>query len=387
MGKNIGIILPSSKNGGVFQLALSLAAGLIDNSDEHKYYLISHNFAANSINVPDKKMSAARKILQFFGMAFGFDFLLIKDFYFIFKKHNIDLLVFPTPSSFDFFPYRIPFVTFIPDLMHKYYHNFPEYGIINRLTRDITYGYFAKHAILNLVDSDCGAADLKKFFKIPADKIKVVPYIPPSYIYEFKDMRKSEADEALKKYDLPDEFVFYPAQFWAHKNHLRLIKAIKTIKENTGTQVNLVLSGYTWANDKNYKKVVALAEQLKIRKQIIHLGYVTEKEMAALYRKSLALVFASLGGPTNIPIVEAIIMGVPVACSNLFSMPEQIGNAGILFDPFNEDDMANKIYKIWTDENLREKCVENAKKISLKNTKEHFAINLQDAVKEALSKI
>ena len=127
-----------------------------------------------------------------------------------------------------------------------------------------------------------------------------------------------------------------------------------------------------------------LVKEARMEKQIIHLGYVPDEEMVALYKKSLALVFASLGGPTNIPLVEAMVLGTPVLCPNLFAMPEQVGDAGIVFDPFSERDMAEKIFQFWTNENLRKKLAENTKKIAENITSQKFTNMWESAIKEAL---
>jgi len=197
-------------------------------------------------------------------------------------------------------------------------------------------------------------------------------------------MTRQEADGLLKKYNLPEKFLFYPAQFWFHKNHLRLVKAIKLIKDEKGKEVILVLSGNPDVNNENYRKVAEFVRNAGLDKQVFFLDYVPDQDMVALYKKSLALVFCSLGGPTNIPIVEALILATPVLCPNLFSMPEQVGSAGLLFDPFDEKDMAEKIYKIWTDESLRRKLSENTKKMAEKITSQEFTKKWESAIKKAL---
>jgi glycosyltransferase involved in cell wall biosynthesis len=77
----------------------------------------------------------------------------------------------------------------------------------------------------------------------------------------------------------------------------------------------------------------------------------------ALYKKAVALVSPSLFGPTNIPPLEAMILDTPVVCSNLFFMPQQVGDAGLLFDSFNVEDIAKKIYRIWVDKDSRQKLI------------------------------
>ncbi len=81
-----------------------------------------------------------------------------------------------------------------------------------------------------------------------------------------------------------------------------------------------------------------------------------------------------------------MMLGVPVLCSNLFSMPEQLGEAGLLFDPFSIDDMAEKIYKIWTDEKLREHLIQKGYEGIKDLTEENYARQWERVIEDALSK-
>lgn len=351
----IGILFPPQESGGVFQLALSI------------FESISSYLCLQCLKINIKEKNFLEKIISPF-----------------YQNKEFDLAIFPTPFSFNF-PRRVPFIVFIPDLMHKHYPSFPEYGLKQRFTRDMVYKYYAKHSILNLVDSQQGVEDLYKFFSISKEKIRIIPFIPASYVFKYKDMGKEIVETLSKKYNLPEKFLFYPAQLWYHKNHLRLIKALYLIKENYGIEIPLVLTGsVSGGYQKNYQKIRELAKNLKIENQIIHLGYVSEKEIVAFYKKSTALIFPSLIGPTSIPPLEAMVLGTPILCSNLFEMPKQVGNAGIFFNPFSVEDIAEKIYKIWTDENLRQELIRKGYERTKELTLENYAKKWERVIKEAL---
>ena len=110
----------------------------------------------------------------------------------------------------------------------------------------------------------------------------------------------------------------------------------------------------------------------------------SEKEIVALYKKSIALIFPSLFGPTDIPCLEAMVLGVPIACSNLFEIPNQVGNAALLFNPFKTEDITEKIYRIWTNEKVRKELIENGKIMSKNITLENYAKNWGKTIEEAL---
>jgi len=398
--KNIGILFPVSRKMGVFQYAMSIAEALINSNEDFNYTILYFGQESPKDFLKIKNVSHVRfisldaspnhflsKMNFFFNCFLGYPFFTTnKKNKEILKNVNIDLLIIPFQLMFGF-EHNIPYIVSIPDVMWKYYPNFPEYTLLKRIKLNFVVHYCTKYSLLNVVDASTGFSDLVTFYHVPEKKIKIIPYIPPGYIYEFKDMSKESATTLLLKYHLPEKFIFYPAQFWFHKNHLRLIETLKIIKEEKNAKINLVLVGNPGANNENYKKVMDLVKELSIEDQIFHLGYVTDKEIVALYKKSTALVFPTLIGPTSIPPLEAMTLGIPVLCSNLFSMPEEVGDAGMLFNPFNPMDMAEKIYKVWSDESLREKMViKGYEKMNDLNLEKYAKMWIM-AVKEGLDKI
>ncbi len=299
------------------------------------------------------------------------------------KDYNIEILIIPFPSLFGF-RNNIPYIVSIPDLMHKYYPDFPEYSLKEKLRRNIEYKNAAKYSVLTVVDSQQGADDLYNFLKIPKENSRIIPYLPPGYIYAHKNMNLKIATKILEKYHLPEKFIFYPAQFWHHKNHMRLLQALELIKQKYQIRIPLVLVG---APQESYRKIIKLISRLNLTGQVTHLGYVTNTEIVALYKKSLALIFPSLLGPTNIPPLEAIVLGTPVVCSNIFGMSEQVGNAGLLFDPFNLEDIAENIYKIWVDNDLRLRLIDREHEKAKDLILEKYARKWESVIEEALEKI
>jgi glycosyltransferase involved in cell wall biosynthesis len=108
-------------------------------------------------------------------------------------------------------------------------------------------------------------------------------------------------------------------------------------------------------SDKGYlRQVQDKIHQLGMAKSVHHLGYISNSEMVAAYKRCTAVVFASIAGPTNIPPIEAIYLEVPLVCSNAYAMADQVGDAGLLFDPYNPRDMADKIQLAWENQGVRE---------------------------------
>ena len=395
--ENIGIVISENKGGGMFQYALAIADSLIKYSNKYNYIIFAYSHDSlnrleypiysniDHIFIPKKKYSVKNKIKLACNLAIRNNFFNVQNNEIIsqIKNHQVKLLITPNASLFCI-NNNIPYITCIPDIMYRYYPSFPEFPLKARIIRNIVYENASKHSLFAVVDSKQGADDLNIFYKIPKEKIKIITMVPAGYIYKYKDMSIETASNTLVKYSIPNKFLFYPAQFWYHKNHIRLFKAIKFINEFYQEKIYLVLVG---SPKESYKKIMNFIKKSDISNQIIYLGYVSDEEIVALYKKAIALVYPSLFGPTNIPPLEAMLLGTPVLCSDLFSMPDQIGDAGLLFDPFEIKDIADKIYKIWMDKDLRSDLIRKGYKKTKDMTLERYAKQWEDVIEEALEKI
>jgi len=268
------------------------------------------------------------------------------------KDLKMDLLI--SFGSNVGFQIGIPTISFIGDVMYRYYPNLPEYSRFGNMIKNLSIKKLLQLSDHIVIDSNECAQDLVSFFNVDSEKLFPIPMCAPPHIYKFKNLSKKEINEVCDTYQLPEKFIFYPAQFWAHKNHRRLVKAIHLLKVKYHVLVNAVFVGAKW---ESYENVIDLISQLELSDQIKCLGYVSEKDLVALYKKSKALVFASFAEYTNLPVIEAMVLGTPVVCSNKFSMPQQLGGAGLLFDPFDIEDIAKKILNIWQNKELQTRMV------------------------------
>jgi len=397
MKKHVGILFPPAQSGGVYQYALSIADSLMSHSDAFQYSPLQEEQkpglfdgesvgSGHTILIPYRHISLLRKSLHLCSLATNVTIFFLQDFQKILSKNSIDLVVIPTPFSFTI-PSRTPYIAGIPDLMHRYYPEFPEYDIIERLTRDVVYGYYAKNSLLNVVDSEQGSKDVEKFLGVGKEKNRIISYIPPSYVYRYKNMNYEEQERILAAYNLPERYIFYPAQFWFQKNHERLIKALHVIRERYHAAIPLVLVGS--AERKNYepiyRRLTELIRNLHMEDQVRHLGYVGEKEMVALYKRAVALVAPPFQGPTTIPPLEAMMLGTPVATVHLYELPKEVGDAGLLFDPFDIEDIADKIYRLWQDEGLRKTLIEHGHRRMQNVTQEAYGKNWEKIIQEAFT--
>lgn len=384
----IGILnSPRIKSGGK-QLSATIIDSLLRDR-EHEYVVINQDGesprygGANVRTVTlDKDRSRLVRYLRAGSMLFG-----VRHFggkYEALKELALDLLVTTPTASLAGIYAGIPYTCQVADVMHRFYSRSPDYTFGEIVRRDICYSRSVKGALRCIVDSECGAEHVNRFFGIPRNRIKAISMVAPPYIYELKSNTNAWADHLVRNFDLPNTFLFYPAQFWAHKNHIRLLEALRMLRDNDKLVVPLVLTG----SEKNNLAIVKrFLSDNNMDSQVRILGYVDESQMVALYKRCKALVFPTLFGPTNIPIIEAFVMGKPVLCSNLFGMPEQVGDAGILFNPLNSAEIASAIRRIWNDPELYGSLTSRAIKRAGLFTLEGYTKQWLEVVSEAIDEI
>ncbi len=389
MRRKIGIVIPPASAGGVHQYALSIAQSLITHGRDRDYAVIHDTGERPELfGIPDgntvrfiardnlylgPRIHWLRKALHFLGAAADCAPLLIRHLPDVVARAGIDLLIFPTPLTYDL-PIGIPYVTTIPDMQHHHTPDDPDYGRAVVMKRDIIYGYFARHSLITTTDSDQTRSDIERYLKVGPDKLRVLPYIAPNYIYEFRDMPRDQARALLAHYDLPERFVFYPAQFWHLKNHDRLIRALRTIREKRRVDVPLVTCGNAGGRYAAvFDAVNATVRSLGMEDLFRHLGYVSNREMVALYRSTVALVAPAIEGPTNLPPIEALVLGAPIVTVRLFDIPKQVGKAALLFDPYDVEEMADRIHRVWTDADLRSTLLAHGEERARAYLPERFA--------------
>ncbi len=241
---------------------------------------------------------------------------------------------------------RGPVVATIHDLMHRYERGFPEAGSWWRyLVRDHRFRSLTRNSNVVMVDSEQGKRHVVESYSANPLQVQILPYIAPSYITEAR-----ERDDIDERYSLPAKFYFYPAQFWPHKNHLRLIKALMRAKAEC-PDIALVLAG---GKRLSYPTIMKQVVSAGLQDAVRFVGYVPDEDMAALYKRAHGLVMPTFFGPTNIPPLEAMALGCPVLISGTYAMPEQCGDAAIYFDPNSEDEMSEQMVRLWTDKQLWE---------------------------------
>jgi len=288
-------------------------------------------------------------------------------------RQQCDLWIFPA-HDLRSYQFPVPALVSIHDLMFRYERRFPESGSgWEYLNRERSCRNISRWSEGVLVDSETGRQQMAESYHLEMDRIHVLPYIAPKYMRQGK-----KPPDFDSRYCLPAKFIFYPAQFWEHKNHKKLIMALSYLK-GSFPDLKLVLCG---AKQNAYQSVEKLVQELNLTDDVLFLGYVPDADMPELYRRARALIMPTYYGPTNIPPLEAFVAGCPVAISGIYGMTEQVGDAALLFNPDSVEEISDCIRRLWIDDKLCAELAERGKRRALNWDQKQFNERLREIVTE-----
>jgi glycosyltransferase involved in cell wall biosynthesis len=267
------------------------------------------------------------------------------------RAAGIRLMVYPWPTAIAF-EAGLPYVFFVHDLQHRLHPEFPEVSAAGEWERrEYIFRNGIRRAAVVVAESEVGKEDILELYGdagIAAERVLVLPYLPgtpPGAPTE------DERRRVRRRYALPERYLFYPAHFWPHKNHRRLVEALPALDGD----VALVLSGSHEGElrAQTYATALEAARRCGVVDRVRVIGYAPGEDMPGLYAEAAALVMPTFFGPTNIPILEAWALGCPVVTSDIRGVREQAGDAAVLVDPASVEAIAAGVARVLSDESLR----------------------------------
>lgn len=251
--------------------------------------------------------------------------------------------------------YKVPLKTSVPilstifDLMYIYYPiQWKGTDFFSRLYYRVFGSLMAKKTSSIFTCSEFSKSEITRFYPVHPDKVKVL-YLGLSDLYQ-PVTDATRIDQVNKKYGISRPFILYTGNFKPHKNVETLINAFSGIF-NRETGLQLVLAGNN--TDDNFKRLIPAIAQSQAADAIITTGLVSLDEQIALYSGCLMYVCPSLYEGFGYPPLEAMACGAPVISSDRTSLKEIIGDAALVCDPLQSDDIAKKIMCIYNDPALR----------------------------------
>lgn len=245
-----------------------------------------------------------------------------------------------------------PYMAIVWDLQHRLQPWFPEVSSHGTWrNREAFYGEYLRRATFVIAGTDAGRLEIERFYQIPTDRIKILPHPTPLFAL---DTPQLDSEAVRKKYGLSGPYVFYPAQFWSHKNHVNLLLALSELKAKHKLDISAVFAG----SDKgNREYVQGFASRLEPAVNIAFLGFIPVEDLVALYQGAVALTYISYFGPENLPPLEAFALGCPVIAADVSGAREQLSDAAILVDPSEPSAISDAIRLVYESPDLRRELI------------------------------
>lgn len=249
-------------------------------------------------------------------------------------------------------PIQRGFLTDAPSIYHPHdlqHVHLPEmFSAEERQWRDLWYGALCRQAAMVAVTSTWTKVDVEGHFGLEPGRVQVIPFAPPLAATP----APSDADIATirRRLGLPDQYLLYPAQSWPHKNHRRLIDALAILRERDQLSITLIATGTQTAHFPDIQRHII---EQGMESNVIWTGFLSLNDLRSVYAGARGVVIPSRFEAASGPLWEAFLMGVPAACSNITSLPDQAGNAALVFDPEEPAAMADAIRTLWLDEDVR----------------------------------
>lgn len=278
---------------------------------------------------------------------------------------------FPKADLTVFFNFIVPpkidgkVITYIHDLTYLRYPETMKQTNLDRLVKDISYSIERSDLILTV--SEFTKKEMVELLGVPKERIDIAN-CAPAVSYSCANFQ-----EVATRFGIKGKYILFVGTIEPRKNISRLVTAFGILKEKYNIPHQLVLAGGKgWQDEGIYEKL----EQCKHRNEIILTGFVSNEEKNSLYKNAEAFVFPSLYEGFGIPPLEAMCWDCPVVVANAASLPEVVGDGAELVNPFDEEDIAEGIYRVISDEiyakHLAEKGRSRVEKYTWERTKEQF---------------
>lgn len=334
----IDIRMLGNSNGGIGRYVFELAKNILELDKNNNYYLFfnTSNSLPEEVDFFAKFPNAALVRTVFRHYSFGEQTLFLK----LLNSFNLDLVHFPNFNTPVF--YKKPFVVTIHDMVHHKIGGSKKSHFLHFLAYKQVIKTAAKKASAIITVSEYSKNDISYFLNVPKNKIKV--------IYEGTSLPTEVAPENVakvkEKFLLKKPFLLFVGVLERKKNLVSLTRGLDVLIKKYQHDIDLVVVGKT---DRHYPEIKYKALDITYNDHLVFTGYVSDKDLAALYKGAHSFVSASLHEGFGLPGIEAMKFGLPLAVSNIGVFNEIYDDAAIYFNPLDPDDIAEKLHLLIKD--------------------------------------
>ena len=308
---------------------------------DYRFFLYGNENTVSPVSRPNLTNRAISET-----MTFWWDQVLLPQ---VLQEDKIDVFLSPYIKG----PYRAncPYVVTIHDLIPL---KVPEYRGWNRAIYNFAFrcwgGFLAKHAAAVITDSIHSKRDIVEILRIDPARIQVCPIGLSSSFEPVSDAARMEA--VLAKHGISTPYLLYVGNFKPHKNLPRLLQAFQRVLKRTESACRIILVG---KDEQHRGSLETVIQQLGLGSSVTFAGLVEDDDLPALYSCAQVVLLPSLYEGFGLPALEAMACGAPVVVSRSSSLPEIVGDAGVLVDPRNVEEIAQAICDLLSKNDLRKK--------------------------------
>jgi len=344
----MGICL--SRNRGIGNYTIDQFRALFE-IDKHNQYFIFNLYENVSLN---EELHYGNNVREFYfnignnNSLWKYTDLIGNLFKKFIQEHKIDLFYITSPADLNYLldkswftgiKYVVTVYDIIPYIFSDKYLTTMDIEILYKKALDLIC-----NADYLLAISQCVKNDLIKYLNVKPDKINVIYAGVNTKKFKFLDVSEEEKNIVKKKYSISDKFIICVGGDENRKNLDGLINAYSRLPHNTRLQYQLVIvCSLSEAGELNYR---AIAKNHNVLNRVIFTNYVSDNDLVLLYNMATVSVFVSKYEGFGLPVLESMVCGTPVLTSNNSSLEEIAGDAAILVDPYNIDDITQGITKI-----------------------------------------
>lgn len=213
------------------------------------------------------------------------------------------------------------------------------FSAAERSLRDRTFRDFCRNSSIVLVSSECALSDFKQFFPRYANKGRVLRFVA-----NLDGTAPTSSDALSSKYRLPVPYIYLPNQFWKHKNHVVVVRALALLKQRR-VPITVIASGAEadYRHPEHFRELMDMAHESRLEDSFRSLGVIPYADLLGLMRDSIAVLNPSLFEGWSTTVEEAKSMGKRVILSNIPVHVEQSPDRGLFFDPNCPEELADRM--------------------------------------------
>lgn len=237
------------------------------------------------------------------------------------------------------------------DMVYKVFPETMEKANYAKLDQNLRRSCEAASAIVTI--SENSRKEIIEYMDVEADKIYIIP--PGVDCLQYRPLKDEKEFLSIKaKYGLPQDYFLYLGTIEPRKNIESIVEAFRIYRDRGGKNRLVIAGKKGWM----YEKVFELVKQYGLENYVIFPGYIDEADKYLIYGGAKAFLFPSLYEGFGMPPLEAMACGVPVITSNTSSLPEVVGDAGLMVEPMDVESLAHHMKRLEEDEELCEKLIQ-----------------------------